>query len=134
MRWWPRLVPLLCPAFYRVHACTTPIILHYTLRYGISVHVSMFSSALIRLITSTTNCELDGSIISKTVHLHCCKTFLFNYKALQHVYFVICLIFSSHYKLFNDTSHTCTYILVYFLLLSFSLLRHFCARFTIKFD
>ena len=59
MRWWPRLIPSLCPASYTVHTYAIHLILYYTLRYGIAVHVSMFSSALVRMMTSPTDCELD---------------------------------------------------------------------------
>ena len=48
MRLWPRLVSSHRPASNRVYACTIYTPLHYTSRCGIAVHVSMFSSALVR--------------------------------------------------------------------------------------
>ena len=120
MHWWPRLAPLLCPASYRAHTCTTHLILHYMLRYGIAVHVSMFSSALVRMMTSPTDCELDVGWSIQTVHLHCRSILLYNYKAHQNVYFEICLLFSLYYKLLNVTTsymYICTRVLLFIIIL-----------------
>ena len=139
MRWWPRLAPSRRPASYRDHTCTIYILLHYTPRCGIAVHVSMFSSVLMRLMTSPTDCELDGSWIIQTVHLHCCDTLLFNYKTqfktkfstLFCESFVIIVILRTSRRL---KRHTCTYVLACLCLLLFRHLRHIYAYLTYIFD
>ena len=132
MCWCPQLVFSLCFAFYRVYNCTTLFILHYTSRCGMVVHVSMFSSTHMCLMTSPTDCELDGSWITQIVHLNCCGI-LFNFMTLQRVYFVICSSSSSYYKLLNDIMSymlTCTRVLLNIIVLTnTSFLRTFYDKF-----